>query len=69
MSDQLSAERTLVLFLILALGSWLGQLAFKKVSLGTADVLFVALVFGHYGLSVPKVIMDLGLLLFVYLAT
>jgi putative transport protein len=55
-----------VLFLILALGSWLGMLSFKKVSLGTAGVLFVALVFGHYGLSVPKVVMDLGLLLFVY---
>jgi putative transport protein len=62
----LLAEQMLVLFLILALGSWLGTLTFKRISLGTAGVLFVALVFGHYGLSVPKVIMDLGLLLFVY---
>ena len=62
----LFAEQMLVLFLILALGSWLGTLAIKRISLGTAGVLFVALVFGHYGLSVPKVIMDLGLLLFVY---
>ena len=64
--DVLFAEPMVVLFLILALGSWLGMLSFKKVSLGTAGVLFVALVFGHYGLSVPKVVMDLGLLLFVY---
>ena len=35
-------------------------------SLGTAGVLFVALVFGHYGLSVPREVQDLGLLLFVY---
>ena len=62
----LFAEQMLVLFLILALGSWLGTLSIKRISLGTAGVLFVALVFGHYGLSVPKVIMDLGLLLFVY---
>ena len=62
----LFAEQMLVLFLILALGSWLGTLSVKRISLGTAGVLFVALVFGHYGLSVPKVIMDLGLLLFVY---
>ncbi len=62
----LFAEQMLVLFLILALGSWLGTLSFKRISLGTAGVLFVALVFGHFGLSVPKVIMDLGLLLFVY---
>ena len=62
----LFAEQMLVLFVILAFGSWLGTLSVKRISLGTAGVLFVALVFGHYGLSVPKVIMDLGLLLFVY---
>jgi putative transport protein len=62
----LFAEQMLVLFLILAVGSWLGTLSVKRISLGTAGVLFVALIFGHYGLSVPKVIMDLGLLLFVY---
>lgn len=62
----LFAEQMVVLFLILALGSWLGSLSFKRISLGTAGVLFVALVFGHFGMSVPKVIMDLGLLLFVY---
>ncbi len=62
----LFAEQMLILFLILALGSWLGTLTVKRISLGTAGVLFVALVFGHFGLSVPKVIMDLGLLLFVY---
>lgn len=64
--SELFAEQMLVLFLILALGSWLGTITIKKVSLGTAGVLFVALVFGHFGMSVPKVIMDLGLLLFVY---
>ena len=64
--ELLFAEQTFVLFLIMALGSWVGQLTFKKVSLGTAGVLFVALVFGHFGLSIPKVVMDLGLLLFVY---
>jgi putative transport protein len=62
----LFAEQMLVLFVILAFGSWLGTLSVKRISLGTAGVLFVALVFGHYGQTVPKVIMDLGLLLFVY---
>ena len=62
----LLAEEMLVLFLILALGSWLGQLSFRGLALGGAGVLFVALAFGHFGASVPKVVMDLGLLLFVY---
>lgn len=60
------AEELLGLFAILALGSWLGQLAVRQISLGSAGVLFVALIFGHFGQRVPAQIMDLGLLLFVY---
>ena len=56
----------LVLFAILAIGSWIGQWSWRGISLGTAGVLFVALVFGHFGMKVPVEIMDLGLLLFVY---
>ena len=62
----LLSDQMLVLFIILALGALLGRFTWRGISLGTAGVLFVALVFGHYGLSVPKVVMDLGLLLFVY---
>jgi putative transport protein len=64
--NTLLAQNLLVLFAILAIGSWIGQLSFKGFSLGAAGVLFTALVFGHFGLSVPKEIMELGLLLFVY---
>jgi putative transport protein len=56
----------LVLFFILALGALVGNITVRGISVGSAGVLFVALIFGHYGLSVPKVVMDLGLLLFVY---
>ena len=62
----LLSEQLLVLFIILALGALLGSFSWRGISLGTAGVLFVALVFGHFGLSVPKVVMDLGLVLFVY---
>lgn len=55
-----------VLFAILALGAWIGHGSWRGISLGTAGVLFIALVFGHFRLSVPKEVMDLGLLLFVY---
>jgi putative transport protein len=64
--SRLLAEEMFVLFAILAVGSWIGQLSIRRVSLGSAAVFFVALVFGHFGFSVPKVVMDLGLLLFVY---
>ncbi len=59
-------EEMFVLFAILTLGAWIGHWSWRGVSLGTAGVLFVALVFGHFKLSVPKEVMDLGLLLFVY---
>jgi putative transport protein len=62
----LLSDQMFVLFIILAVGALLGNLSWRGISLGTAGVLFVALVFGHFGFSVPKAIMDLGLLLFVY---
>lgn len=54
------------LFVILAVGSWLGGLSIKGISLGSAAVFFVALAFGHFGFSAPKEVTELGLLLFVY---
>ena len=59
-------ESMFVLFAILTLGAWIGQWSWRGISLGTAGVLFAALVFGHFGMSVPKEIMDFGLILFVY---
>ena len=56
----------LVLFLILAIGSGIGQLSYRGISLGAAGVLFAGMVFGHFGFKVPKEVTDLGLLLFVY---
>lgn len=62
----LLAEQMFVLFAILAIGSGIGRLSFRGVSLGSAGVLFTGLVFGHFGFSVPGEITELGLLLFVY---
>jgi len=59
-------ESMFVLFAILTLGAWVGQFSWRGISLGTAGVLFVALVFGHFGMKVPKEVMDFGLILFVY---
>ncbi len=63
---ELLSEDMLVLFAILALGAGVGQLSFRGISLGPAGVLFVALVIGHFGLHSPKVVTEMGLLLFVY---
>lgn len=65
MADVLS-NPMFVLFAIVAAGYLLGRLSIRGISLGTAGVLFVALVAGHFGLRVPKEVMDLGLLFFAY---
>lgn len=59
-------EDMFIVFAILALGSWIGQWSLRGISLGAAGVLFTGLVFGHFGMKVPKPVMDFGLLLFVY---
>ena len=60
------SNQFLMLFLILVIGLGIGQLSFRGFSLGSVGVLFVAMVFGHFGVKVPRQVTDFGLLLFVY---
>lgn len=55
----------MVIFCIAALGYLLGSIHVKGLNLGTSGILIVALVFGHFGFSVPKQVQDLGLISFV----
>lgn len=59
-------EQVFILFFILTAGTIIGSFSFKGFSLGSAGVLFVALVFGHFGKTIHKEIMDIGLILCVY---
>jgi len=55
----------LLLFLILFLGSWLGQTKVRGLSLGSAGILLVAMVFGHFGYQVSSIVQNFGLSLFI----
>lgn len=55
----------MVIFTILVLGYLVGRVKVYGLDLGTAGVLLVALVFGHFGVVVPDVVGDLGLICFV----
>lgn len=55
----------LAMFLIAALGIGLGRIRIKGLGLGTAGVLIIALVFGHFGVTIPAVVQNLGLVTFV----
>lgn len=56
-----------LLFTILVLGTLLGKVKLHKIELSSAGgVLFVALIFGHYGFSLPDELGSLGFALFIY---
>ena len=55
----------LAIVLIAALGYFVGGIKIKGIELGTAGVLLVALVFGHFGVEIPSIVRNLGLSLFV----
>ncbi len=56
----------LALLVIITLGLALGRLSFLGISIGTSSILFVALVAGHLGITIPSGLGTLGLALFVY---
>lgn len=53
-------------FLVIAVGCALGEVRIRGISGGSSMVLFVALVFGHFGYNLPVLFRDLGVILFVY---
>ena len=55
-----------VLFLIILIGFIIGRIKIKGISLDVSAVIFVALVFGHYGYEIPKDFQYLGLVLFIF---
>lgn len=55
-----------VLFSVIAIGLIVGQFSIYGVSLGSAAVMFVALVYGHYGVTISPAVTNVGLVLFVY---
>ena len=55
----------LLIFLIAALGYALGRIQIAGVSLGSAGILIVALIFGHFGYEVPGFLQNFGLVCFV----
>jgi len=53
-------------FLIITLGFLLGKIRIKGISLGVSAVIFIALLFGHYGILIPKDFQTIGLVLFIF---
>lgn len=56
------------LFLIVALGFMLGRVKIKGLSLDVSAVIFIALLFGHFGVIIPKELGNFGLVLLFLLS-
>lgn len=68
MIEILEANPLLLLFLVIAIGYWIGRIHLWGSSIGVAGVLFVGLAFGALDadLTIPLIVLELGLVLFVY---
>ncbi|QOY37912.1 aspartate:alanine exchanger family transporter [Anaerobacillus isosaccharinicus] len=55
----------ILIFVVLFVGSLIGQLEFKGINLGASGVLLFAMVLGHYGYKIPAIVQNLGLSLFI----
>lgn len=66
MFAQLLQSSYFSLFLIVALGFMLGRIKVKGLSLDVSAVIFIALLFGHFGVSIPKELGNFGLVLFIF---
>jgi putative transport protein len=64
------AQTILIYSLVISTGIWLGRLKFFNIALGVTWVLFVGLLFSHFGIVINKEIghflKEFGLILFVY---
>jgi putative transport protein len=54
------------LFLIITIGFIIGNIRVKGISLDASAIIFVALVFGHFGVKIPNDFQYLGLVLFIF---
>ena len=68
MAQLLENNPLLLLFLVMAIGYWVGKIRLWGSSMGVAAVLFVGLAFGALDpdFAIPPIMLDLGLVLFVY---
>lgn len=66
MFSQLLQSSYFSLFLIVALGFMLGRIKVKGLSLDVSAVIFIALLFGHFGVAIPKELGNFGLVLFIF---
>lgn len=62
----LTSSTYIDLFLIISIGVILGRIRFWGSSLDISAVIFIAIIFGHFGIVIPSIIQQIGLIMFIY---
>ncbi len=65
-SMELLKNEYVAFFIIVALGILLGKIKVKGISLDISAIIFVALLFGHFGVVMPDIFQKIGLIFFIY---
>ena len=63
--ENIFSNTLMMVFLIAVIGYLVGSIKIKGLELGTAGILLVAMVFGHFGVEIPSLVRELGLICFV----
>lgn len=63
--ENVFSNTLMMVFLIAIIGYLVGSIKICGLELGTAGILLVALVFGHFGVEIPDLVRELGLICFV----
>ncbi len=63
--ENIFSNTLMIVFVIAVLGYLVGSIKIAGIELGTAGILLVALVFGHFGFEIPSLVRELGLICFV----
>ena len=63
--ENVFSNTLMIVFTVAVLGYLVGSIKISGIELGTAGILLVALVFGHFGIEVPDMVRELGLICFV----
>ena len=63
--ENVFSNTLMMVFLIAVIGYLVGSIKVCGLELGTAGILLVALVFGHFGVEIPDLVRELGLICFV----
>lgn len=59
------AQNILIVFTVACLGYLVGRIKICGISFGATGIFLVGLLFGHFGVTTPKILQNIGLVLFI----